>query len=77
MVGESSPFAMLMKDNPAPNPTHITMIIGGGSKESLELAFGLALVLKLTECGGKASELKSITYLQPSEYKTHPQMWAS
>ncbi len=74
LVSECTPFAMLMDENDAPQPHHISMIIGGECKDSLELAFGLGVVLKLMKCGGKASKLKSLTYLQPSEYTTHPEM---
>lgn len=74
LITENTPFAMLMEDNEAPPPNHITMIIGGGTKESLELAFGLALMLKLTRGFGKAKNLRSLTYLQPSEYSSQPNM---
>ncbi len=75
MVGESTPYAMLQHSNEAPSPDHITMIIGGGGTgEALDLLFGLTLVLQLTNYVGKSSHLKSMTFLQPSEYESRPEL---
>jgi hypothetical protein len=63
---------MLLEENRAPAPHHITIIIGGVTEAALEIDFGLALILKLTKCSGKARRLKSLTYLQPSEYACDP-----
>jgi hypothetical protein len=66
---------MLQKSNPAPPPNHITMIIGGGGAgEALDLLFGFSLVLQLTNFIGKCENLKSLTFLQPSEYETRPEL---
>jgi hypothetical protein len=66
---------MMQFDNEAPPPHHITMIIGGGGKgAALDLLFGFSLVLQLTNFVGKSRDLKSITFLQPSEYEQRPQL---